>query len=1164
MTDFTHLHCHTEYSLLDGGIRVNDLCKQAVDFGFSSAAITDHGNLFGAMVFYQTAKKFGIKPIIGCEVYVTPGNMADRDTRLRYHLLLLAQNNQGYQNLVKLVSDSFLDGFYYKPRVDKAELRAYSEGIIASSACLQGEVPYKLRNEGFDAALATAREYASMYPGRFYLELMQNGLKEQDKVNEQLKELAAATKLPLIATNDCHYLYKEDAEAHDILLCVGTGKLASDPKRLKFDTDALYYKSSEVMEHEFRDCPEALENVGRIAEACNLDLVLNQHYFPVYDVPEGRTLDEEFIKLARDGLRMRLDQLPYAVDEKIYWERMDYELKIICQKGFPAYFLIVQDFINWAKSQGIPVGPGRGSAAGSIVAWSQRITDLDPIKYHLFFERFLNVERESMPDIDVDFCYNRREEVIQYVTRKYGKDHVAQIVALGTMKAKGVVRDVGRVLDIPLKEVDKLAKLIPDDLGMTLKRALEVEPEIGKLMQSDARVDKLISICKRLEGLARHASTHAAGIVISKKPLTEYLPIFKGKKGEIITQFDKKKVEVVGLIKFDFLGLKTLTVINDALVLIKKNAKPVPDVERLPLDDPQSYELLCRGESDGVFQLESSGMKNVLRSMRPSCFEDIIALLALYRPGPLESGMVDLFVRRKHGEEKVAYPYPSLEPVLQPIIEDTYGVILYQEQVMKIASDLANYSLGEGDMLRRAMGKKDPAVMAQQRTRFLQGTRENEIPDEAAEYIFDLMEKFAGYGFNKSHSAAYALISYQTAYLKAHYPAEFMAAMITSEVNNTDKVMVHVNACRDKDVPILPPDINRSENAFSVEGEKVRFGLSGIKGVGAAAVESIVQERQEGKGYVSLLDFCQRVNMRKVNKKVIESLTKSGAMDCLGCSRRSLLAGMERIMAMAQRSSKKKTGGQLSFMGMVTEKTCALPGLGMDIEEAGLVEYPDEEKFRLEKEAFGFYLIGHPLAPYREEIHRHQYATLAGLRDASVGYEAEIAVTITAKKEIMTKKGDRMAFCQVEDLTGTAEVIVFPEPFLQFRAELSSEEPMLLSAAVIKDDRGQAREEEGPQILKLRAVSLKPLATAVMEGTAAVSIRVRPPSDRLAFIKGLQQVLSRYPGENPVQLMLDMDGFTCLLQLGPDYLVAPCPVFWKDIGTWKASLPGPGEERKSG
>jgi DNA polymerase-3 subunit alpha len=523
--------------------------------------------------------------------------------------------------------------------------------------------------------------------------------------------------------------------------------------------------------------------------------------------------------------------------------------------------------------------------------------------------------------------------------------------------------------------------------------------------------------------------------------------------------------------------------------------------------------------------------------------------------------MVDLFVRRKHGEENVEYPYPSLEPVLQPILEDTYGVILYQEQVMKIASDLANYSLGEGDMLRRAMGKKDPAVMAQQRTRFLQGTRENDIPDEAAEYIFDLMEKFAGYGFNKSHSAAYALISYQTAYLKAHYPAEFMAAMITSEVNNTEKVMTHVNACRDMDIPVLPPDINRSENAFSVEGEKVRFGLSGIKGVGGAAVESIVQERLDGENYVSLLDFCQRVNMRKANKKVIESLTKSGAMDCLGCSRRSLLAGMERIMAMAQRSSKKKTGGQLSFMGMVTEKTCALTGLGMDIEEAGLAEYPDEEKFRLEKEAFGFYLIGHPLAPYREEIHRHQYATLAGLREASVGYETEVAVTITAKKEIMTKKGDRMAFCQVEDLTGTAEVIVFPEPFLLFREELASEEPMLLRAAVLKDDRDQAREEEG-EILKLRAISLKPLAKAVTEGIAAVSIRVRPPDDRQGFIKGLQQVLSRYPGENPVQLMLDMDGFTCLLQLGPRYLVAPSPIFWKDIGVWKTSLRDHGEERK--
>jgi DNA polymerase-3 subunit alpha len=1154
MPDFTHLHCHTEYSLLDGGIRIKDLCTQAVDFGFSSAAISDHGNLFGALVFYQTAKKFGIKPIIGCEVYVTPGNMQDKDTRTRYHLLLLAQNNQGYKNLVKLVSDSYLEGFYYKPRVDKKKLRECSEGLIASSACLQGEVSYALRNKGFDEALAAAREYATIFPDRFYLELMVNGLKEQEQVNEKMKELAETTGLPLVATNDCHYLYKEDAEAHDILLCVGTGKLASDPKRLKFDTDAFYYKPLEVMEHEFRDCPQALENAARIADSCNLDLVLNQHYFPVYDVPEGRTLDEEFIKLSKDGLRQRLEQLPYAVDEKLYHQRMDQELEVICQKGFPAYFLIVQDFINWAKGKGIPVGPGRGSAAGSIVAWSLRITDLDPIKYHLFFERFLNVERESMPDIDVDFCYNRREEVIRYVTEKYGKDHVAQIVAMGTMKAKGVVRDVGRVLDIPLKEVDRIAKLIPDDLGMTLDRALEQEPELGKLMQADARVHKLITICKRLEGLARHASTHAAGIVISQKPMTEYLPLFKGKKGEVITQFDKKKVEVAGLIKFDFLGLKTLTVIDDALKLIRKNGKPVPDMEKLPLDDPQSFELLCRGESDGVFQLESSGMKNVLRSMRPSCFEDIIALLALYRPGPLESGMVDLFVRRKHGEEKVEYPYPSLEPVLQPILEDTYGVILYQEQVMKIASDLANYSLGEGDILRRAMGKKDPTVMAKQRTRFLQGTRENGIPDEAAEYIFDLMEKFAGYGFNKSHSAAYALISYQTAYLKAHYPAEFMAAMITSEVNNTDKVMAHVNACREMDIPVLPPDINKSENGFTVEGEKVRFGLSGIKGVGGNAVQAILEERDESGEFKSLLDFCQRVNMRKVNKKVIESLTKSGAMDCLGCSRRSIMAGMERVMAMAQRSSKSKTGGQLSFMSMVTDTTCSLTGLGMDIEEANLAEYPDEEKFQMEKEAFGFYLIGHPLAPYREEIHRHGYATLERLRESSVGTEGKVAVIITAKKEILTKKGDKMAFCQVEDLTGTGEVIVFPEVFLRFRDELGSEEPLLLEGVVIKDDRDQAREEDG-SVLKLRAVAFKPLAAAIQAGTAAVSIHVvNPTNDVDVFIKGLKDILARYPGENPVHLTLEMNGFICTVRLGPAFQVNTDPVFWKEIETWKAGV----------
>ena len=759
MSGFTHLHCHSEYSLLDGAIRLKDLCARAVDFGFSSAAVTDHGNLFGSLPFYLEAKKHGIKPILGSEIYVAD-DMADRENKRRFHLILLAQNLLGYHNLVKIVSAGFLDGFYYKPRVDKNFLRRHSEGLICLSACLQGEVPWTLRFETMDKALAKTREYMEIFPDRFYLELQSNGLKEQEVVNDRLMEVAAETGLPLVATNDCHYLGKDDYEAHDILLCVGTGKIRSEKQRLRFETNEFYYKTPEEMEAAFAHCPEAVENAGRIADMCEVELKLKQHFFPVYDVPEGSSLDREFRRLAEEGLTARLAALPYAVDEAAYRERLEFELQVIIEKGFPAYFLIVQDFINWAKGQGIPVGPGRGSAAGSLVAYALRITDLDPIRYKLFFERFLNVERASLPDIDVDFCYNRRDEVIKYVTEKYGSDHVAQIVAFGTMKAKGVIRDVARALDISLKDADRIAKLIPDDLKMTLVKALEQEPELRALIDGEPRFRELYDASLRLEGLTRHSSIHAAGIVISQKPMVEYLPLHRGKNGEMVTQFDMKKVELVGLIKFDFLGLKTLTVIDDALKLIRKNGKPAPVLEKLPLDDPQTFELLGRGETDGVFQLESDGMRRVLKALKPSCFEDIIALLALYRPGPLESGMVDDFIGRKHGLRAVEYEYPELAPILHPILEDTYGVILYQEQVMKIASDLARYSLGEGDNLRRAMGKKDPAEMARQRVRFLDGAKANGISQNAAEYIFDLMEKFAGYGFNKSHSDRPAIQSH--------------------------------------------------------------------------------------------------------------------------------------------------------------------------------------------------------------------------------------------------------------------------------------------------------------------------------------------------------------------------------------------------------------------
>ena len=1150
MSGFVHLHCHTEYSLLDGAIKIKDLCARAVDYGLPAAAITDHGNLFGAVIFYTTARDFGLNPIIGCEVYVAQ-NHQEKGTE-RYHLVLLAENKTGYHNLIKIVTKGWLDGFYYKPRVDKEILKKYSDGLIALSACLQGEVQYKLQKEGFEAGLNSARECAHIFPGRFYLEMQANGIREQEEVNAKLQEMAQKTGLPLVATNDCHYLTKDDVQAHDILLCIQTNSKVDEPSRMRFNTDELYFKSPEEMERAFKDCPQALENVQKIAQRCQVELDLGKHYFPVYALPEGMTLEDEFVRLAREGLKQRLKDLPYSVDEEKYWQRLEQELEIICQKGFAGYFLIVQDFINWAKAQGIPVGPGRGSAAGSLVAYALKITNLDPIKYKLLFERFLNVERTSLPDIDVDFCYDRREEVIRYVTEKYGKDSVAQITTFGTMKAKAVVRDVARAMGLSLSLADKIAKLIPDELKMTIDKALEKEPDLKKMVEEDERIARLMDICRRLEGLARHASTHAAGIVISDKPMDEYLPLYRGKKGEVVTQFDMKRVEKVGLIKFDFLGLKTLTVISDTLKLARQGGKQVPDMDKLPLDDEKTFELLCAGETDGVFQLESSGMRKVLTDLKPNCFEDIIALLALYRPGPLESGMVNDFIRRKHGQIPVEYPHEALEPILK----ETYGVILYQEQVMQIAAVLANYSLGDGDILRRAMGKKEPAVMAAQRTKFMQGARENNVPEEVAEHIFDLMEKFAGYGFNKSHSAAYALISYQTAYLKAHYPVEFMAALITSEVNNTDKVITHINACRDMNIEVLPPDINHSHYYFSVEGGKMRFGLAGIKNVGQGAIEEIVREREVNGPYTSLLDFCERVNLRKVTKRVIEMLIKSGAMDCLGCSRNGLLAGMEKVVARAQQKAKHKSKGQLSFLSLVQKDSDSISGLGLDCPQNSLEEFSDEEKLKMEKEALGLYLSGHPLLPFKEEIKRLGINELQRCRELSAGTEVHVAVMVVGKKEHLNKKGEKMAFCQIEDLSASAEVTFFADVYAQYKSLLDSEEPLFLKAKIsayegLQNTESDSEDNDRPKQIKLLGQEVQLLQDAINNDHRPINITIdivqKGENGGTGVWTGLKKIIEKYPGQVPVQLSLLGEDFECKLQLGPEYGISPNQRFWTEL-----------------
>ena len=1152
MSDFVHLHCHTEYSLLDGAIRIGDLVKTAAAFGSPAAAITDHGNLHGALIFYDTAKKAGIKPILGCEVYVTAGSRHDRDPRSpRYHLVLLAQNMTGYKNLLKLVTQGYTEGMYYKPRVDKELLGRYGEGLIALSACLKGEINQKLLKEGKDPAVAMAREYAALFPDRFYLELQANGIPEQTTVNNFLIELSDDLKLPLVATNDCHYLRADDAEAHDILLCIQTAACVDDAKRMRFTTQDLYYRSPEEMAAAFADVPQALANTCEIAERIDLSLKFGDYHFPVYKAPPGKSLDDVMADMARAGLTERLAKMP-GVDVKKYWDRLELELDVIRQMGFPGYFLIVQDFINWAKDHGIPVGPGRGSAAGSLVAYSLRITNLDPLPYDLLFERFLNIERVSMPDIDVDFCERRRHEVIRYVTERYGEDAVAQITTFGTMKAKAVVRDVGRALGMTFGETDRIAKLIPEELKMTIDKALVREPELKVLMGSDARVARLIDVSRRLEGLARHASTHAAGVVVSDTAMTEYVPLYKGKNNETVTQWDMKRVEKAGLVKFDFLGLKTMTVIDDALKIIHGMGAEPPDLDTLPFTDPATYELFAKGDTDGIFQVESQGMRKYLRMLKPNCFEDLIAMLALYRPGPLGSGMVEQFIRRKHGEDAVEYPHPLLEETLKP----TYGVIVYQEQVMKIAQVLASFSLGAGDLLRRAMGKKNAEEMGKQRKFFVDGCAGNGIEAKKANEIFDLMEKFAEYGFNKSHSAAYALISYHTAYLKAHYPVAFMAALMTSDMENQDKLLQYIAACRDNDLELLPPDVNAGHPHFSVKDNRILYGLAAVKNVGRDAVAEIVVEREAGGPFTSLLDFTSRVNMRKLTKRVIEYLIKCGACDSFGCSRAGLMAGLDQAAAIGQKRAAEKNDGRLSLMTLMPEKPKPTTGLGLSCAEAALPEWHHEEMMAFEKEALGFYLTSHPLLAYERDLRAMRLTTLAQCGGLEPGVEVKVACICVSTKEIITKKGQKMAFCKLEDhLGGEAEAVVFSDVYALCREHLEADVPLFITAKVGATEQAEG---EGKKCIKLQAVRVDPLAKIIGGSDEPVEVLVSCPEDRPVALDPLADILKRYKGQCTVHLVLNLPRAVCRLRLGHEYGVRRCAELRRELDAFEQ---GAGEVR---
>jgi DNA-directed DNA polymerase III PolC len=1303
MSNFVHLHIHTQYSLLDGAIRIDPLLKRAKDFGMDAVAITDHGTMFGTLEFYEKALKAGIKPVIGCECYLAPRRLTDKtssDSKSLYHLVLLAENQEGYQNLCQLASIAQLEGFYYKPRIDKEILRKHAKGLIALSACLHGEIPSLIQEGKAKQADEAARFYLDVFgEGNFFLEVQKNGLEAQEKVNQAVLDMSHRLSIPLVATNDCHYLDKADVRAHEVLLCIQTGKTMNDKDRFKFGTDQLYFKPVEVMASDFKDYPGSLQHTGEIANRCHIEFDFKTYHFPKFEANSGQSADEIFDRKVREGFTGRLAQIRVKhpdIDEKVYNERLDYEISVIKEMGFPGYFLIVADFIQYAKQHHVPVGPGRGSAAGSMVAYSLGITDLDPIEHGLIFERFLNPARITMPDIDVDFCINGRENVFKYVVEKYGGgDYVAQIITFGKLKTRAVIRDVGRALDIPLREVDAIAKMVPDVLNISLDEALKQEPRLRELVNQKPEIADLINICRVLEGLPRHASTHAAGVVIGDKPLTNYLPLYKGKKDEVVTQFDMKYVEKIGLVKFDFLGLRNLTVIEHTLSLIAAQQGAAPDLLNLDFNDAETYQLLSKGDTTGVFQLESSGMKDLLTRLKPACFDDIVALVALYRPGPLDSGMVDDFVERKHGRKRVEYLVPQLEPILK----STYGVIVYQEQVMKIASVLANYSMSEADGLRKAMGKKIAEIMAEHRGRFIKGSVENGIAESKSAQLFDLMEKFGGYGFNKtldkgteictaegikkiedceagnevitltrdgsythsriialhdhsqvliwevifddgsaekctldhkwltkygqlplwaiikmdeqvwgivsrkepsptnkavlkpalledctagleaalpkdcraglkpalpehlpqpdisdlpertpgpdiifrkpvqlsflgwrqgydleidhpehnfvlasglccsnSHSAAYALIAFQTAYLKAHYPVEFMASLLTSEMHSTDGVVKYIAECRSHSIPVLPPDINESGKEFTVSNSKIRFGLVAVKNVGETAIEAIMESRAQHGRFSSLFDFCEKVDLKKVNKRVVESLIKCGAFDAAGAYRSRMIAALEDALDYGQRVQREKSGPQMSLFGgggSPTEKINppSLPEMS---------EWDEKELLSLEKESLGFYITGHPLGKFEAMLNRFGNVNTLSIKDKNDGASIKIGGIVTNIKTIKDKKGETMAFLTVEDMHGAVEITVFSSIYASARDMIADDKPILVHGELQKDENS----------IKIVANSVTPMDKA--EESLIQSLRFRldlTKTDRELLLK-LRDILKKHSGQCQAQICL--------------------------------------------
>ncbi|CEO31602.1 DNA polymerase III subunit alpha [Paraclostridium sordellii] len=1119
--DFVHLHVHTEYSLLDGFSRVKNLVARAKELNMSAVAITDHGCMFGAIDFFKVAKAEGIKPIIGCEVYTAPRSMRDKDPnydKSQGHLILLAKDMQGYQNLIKLVSEAYVQGFYYKPRVDIDEISKYSEGIIALSACLAGDVSQALMNRNYEKAKSIALRYKEIFgEDNYYIEIQDHNLPEQKEVNSELIKLSKEIGVGLVATNDVHYVRKEDSKIHDILMCIQMGKTVNDPARMRFGSDEFYLKSRQEMESVFPDVQEALDNTVKIAQRCNVEFDFNTIHLPKYDVPSGYTPNEYLRMLCFKGLKER-----YENPSKEILERLEYELGVIEKMGYVEYFLITWDFINFARENSIMVGPGRGSAAGSIVSYTLYITDIDPIKYSLLFERFLNPERISMPDIDIDFCYERREEVIDYVKRKYGDDHVAQIITFGTMGAKAAIRDVGRVLDVSYNKVDNIAKEIPFALGMTIDKALDTNPNLRKLYEEDGETKEIIDVSRKIEGMLRHASTHAAGVVISKKPIDEYVPLYKHQDA-ITTQFTMTTLEELGLLKMDFLGLRTLTVIRDALDLIEKNHNVKINFSTMEYDDPKVYELLASGNTLGVFQLESAGMRSFMKQLKPDNFEDIVAGISLYRPGPMDS--IPNYINNKNNPEHVEY----LHEKLKPIMEVTYGCLVYQEQVMQVVRDLGGYSYGRSDLVRRAMGKKKMDVMEKERQYFIHGKFDdngeleiegcvrNGVPEDIGNKIFDDMIDFAKYAFNKSHAAAYGVLAYETAYLKAHYPVEFMAALITSVMGNTDKVVEYIRECNNLKIDVLKPDINKSFTKFSVEHNSIRFGLAAVKNVGVNVLNNIIAEREAGGEFKDFNEFCKRLDSKDSNKRIIESLIKCGAFDEMGDNRASLLLGYEKLLESISMDRKKNLAGQVSLFD----------GFGMDESMSNDIqnmytlpkvnELEEKERLYLEKEVLGMYVSGHPLSQYKEELKKNttiNNADLNDLKDDYVSYlnlnEKEVVMggIIVNKTIRTTKRNDLMAIIELEDLYGVIEVIVFPQVLQKYNTIIQEDK------IIYVEGRLSIKEDENA---KLIAREIRDMSTESNQHKPNLYLKISSIEDK-ELVNDLISIVTKYPGDNDVYI----------------------------------------------